>query len=399
MSTTSTSSELKPFITTISYKQASLGVLLAIAFGYGIFIGKFYLDPIIISMFNWSMLNFFSNLYLIQVTLPSHLFYLDMGFKFLTDTPACFGWFFGGIIVGSYYKRKNAHFNGVKGSWKSFSISIMAIELIFIGGALYYLISYLVSTLLGVNFMSINFMSITQFFGGLILFSLTFFITPGFWLSISFVLLGGVLGSKATRPAEVPTPPKKAPKIVREVKPAVAKPVVKKPVPAVAKPMVTKPAPAVAKPIVAKPAPSVAKPAPISVKVPPKPPIVSKVGPTPDDARFTEEVLRTKKCPKCKKPFQDQRIKLIESGKDTFCPGCLKVVKGKVAGPAVTPTISTEIQKKRDEVKEIIKVGQELLDKNEEEKAMAFFEDAILLAKEMNAQDLLDEIERILRGG
>jgi hypothetical protein len=94
MSTSTTSSDLKPFITTISYKQASLGVLFAIAFGYAIFIGKYYLDPILISMFNWSMLNFFSSLYLIQVSQPNHLFYLDLGFKFLTDVPACFGWFF-----------------------------------------------------------------------------------------------------------------------------------------------------------------------------------------------------------------------------------------------------------------------------------------------------------------
>ncbi|MFX0139099.1 MAG: hypothetical protein ACFFDN_35990, partial [Candidatus Hodarchaeota archaeon] len=350
-----------------------------------------------------SMLNFFSNLYLFQVTLPSHLFYLDMGFKFLTDTPACFGWFFGGIVLGSYYKRKNAHFNGVKGSWKSFQIAIMAIELIFIGGALYYLVSYLISSLLGGNFMSINFMSITPFFGGLMLFLLTFFITPGFWLSLSFVLLGGVLGSKATRAAEVPTPPKKAPKIVPEAKPAVAKPAVTKPVTKpfvtqpVAKPAVTKP---VTKPFVTQPVakPAVIKPTP-SVMAPPKPPVISKAGITDDDRRFTEEVLRTRTCPKCKKPFQDQRIKLIESGKDTFCPGCLKVVKGRVSVPAIAPAISPDIQKKRDEVKEIIKVGVELLDKNEEEKAMAFFEDAIMLAKEINAQDLLNEIERILRGG
>ena len=358
------STDLKPFNTTISYKQASLGVLWAVTFGYGIYLLTYFLDPILVSMFNWSLISFSSNLYLFRISPPNHLYFVLLGFSFLTDIPACFGWFFGGIILGSYYKRKNAHFNGVNGSWKSFQLVIMAIELVFIGSAFYYIISY--------SF-GINNMSISLFFGGLLLILFTLFITAGFWLSLSFVLMGGIIGSKFTKSIGVPPPVKKVPKIVKgaETKPVVAKPAAAKPAAAKARAVKTVPSIKVEK-------------AEVSVEIPTKPPVVEKVEITEAEIEITEEVLNTGMCPKCKILFPAERLKMIQKGNDTFCPKCLYVVK------------AFEIRRKRNKIKEIFRVGVELISEDKE-KAKSFFEDALDLAEQIKDDELINEIEEIIR--
>ncbi|MFX0136029.1 MAG: hypothetical protein ACFFDN_20475, partial [Candidatus Hodarchaeota archaeon] len=341
------------------YRQASIGVLWAITIGYGIYLLTYFIDPLLVSMFNWSIIGYFSELHLIQISLPNHLYYVSLGFTFLTNIPACFGWFFGGIILGSYYKKKNAHFNGVKGSWKSFQIVIMAIELFFIGSAFYYLICYLIG---------INFMSISLFFGGLLLSLFTLFFTPGFWLSLSFILMGGIMGSKFTKPIKVPPTVKKVPKILIEpgAKPEIAEPTV-------------------AKARVKKTTPSIKiEEADTSAKIPTSPPIIEKIEITEEDLKITEEILRTGKCPKCNNPFPVERLKMIQKGNDTFCPNCFQVV------------YAIDIKRKRDDIKKIFRVGVELISQNKE-KAKASFEDALDLAKEIKDDELIEEIEEIIR--
>jgi len=297
MSSTSIKIDIEYFDTSISYKQASLGVLSAIASGYGfLFFTIYFLDPLLINIFNWSILGFASELYLIRITPPNYMYFIQVGFSFVTDIPTCVGWFFGGIVLGIHYKRKNTHFNGVKGSWKSFQIVIMAIELIFIGSVFYYLIS---------SFIGSNMISFTSFFGGFLLFLLTFFISPGFWSSLSLVLLGGIIGSKFTKSLEGPPVP------IEKVSKAKV-------------------------PIEAKPA--------------------------------------------------EIKSDVAES----------TVIKTAVAKPKPLIIIEEEIKQKRDEIKKIFREGLELLSEDRE-KAKAFFEDALDLAKEINDDELIEEIEDIIR--
>ncbi len=349
--------DLQPFNTSISYKQAAIGVLWAISIGYGIYVFIYFIDPLLISMFNWSIIGFFSDFYLIQVSPPNHLYYISIGFSFLTNIPACLGWFFGGIFLGSYNKKKNTHFNGVKGSWKSFQIVIMAIELIFIGSVFYYLISYLIG---------LNFIPITTFFGGLVLSLVTLFITPGFWLSFSFVLIGGIIGTKFTKPIKAP-PIKKVPKIViePEAKPTLAKPAIKK------------------AEFAKTPSSSRATQAETAVKVPTKPPITEKVEITEEDLKITEEILKTGICQKCNNPFPIERLKMIQKGNDTFCPNCFQVI------------YAIDIKRKRDDIKKIFRIGVELISEDLE-KAKAAFENALELAKKINDDELIKEIEEII---
>lgn len=163
--------------TSISYKQASIGVLSAIAIGYSIFLITYFLGFA-------SLFSAINQKFLGDASFPNYMYIVSLSFAFVTDIPACFGWLFGGLILGIYSKRKNADFNGVKGSWKSFKIVIMAFELIFIGSFIYYLIAILVDP------------NLLTFFGGFMIYFLTFLFTPGFFLSGIFVLLGGFFGSK-----------------------------------------------------------------------------------------------------------------------------------------------------------------------------------------------------------
>lgn len=198
----------------------------------------------------------------------------------------------------------------------------------------------------------------------------------------------------------------------------------------------------------------------ISVKNQIRPPIIEeKPEVIEKNIKITEEVLKTKKCPKCYKPLQDERIKLIELGKNSFCPSCFQVIKGKVTKPVLKATeikekiatepmnlaskpstIKTEIKpkpikplelkneiklkptkpsgskkeintkpvklvkkapkkpsptseskQKKDEIKEMIKIGDELT-LEDKEKAKYLYEDALEIAIKIGDKDLIKEI-------
>ncbi len=105
-------------------------------------------------------------------------------------------------------------------------------------------------------------------------------------------------------------------------------------------------------PVAAAEVKTVVKPPDIEIK--PTPPAAPTEVKPPEEAKLElpPEILEGR-CPKCKAVLPEPRLKVIQRGGNTFCPKCLKIIKGVKAPVEIKPSTETSItqitQKELDE--------------------------------------------------
>ncbi|MHA1129971.1 MAG: hypothetical protein ACTSQQ_04095, partial [Candidatus Helarchaeota archaeon] len=174
------------------------------------------------------------------------------------------------------------------------------------------------------------------------------------------------------------------------IKPPAPAPEVKRPPTPVSE---MKPTPAPEMPAAAAEVKSVMKPPDIEVKpAPPTTPVAIK---PPEEAKveLPPELLEGR-CPKCKAILPEPRLKVIQRGGNTFCPKCLKIIKGIKAPVEIKPAAEVNItQITQKELDEFRGKAEESIKKGDFATAASYYRRAAQKAKLLDQKKTAKELE------
>ncbi|MHA1264610.1 MAG: hypothetical protein ACTSRS_05165 [Candidatus Helarchaeota archaeon] len=147
---------------------------------------------------------------------------------------------------------------------------------------------------------------------------------------------------------------------------------------------------------------SAVKPAGVEVKVPtppaaPKPAAVAPpptvAAPPPAVAAPPPELVEGR-CPYCKAPIPEPRLKVLQRGSNTFCPKCLKILKGFTTPVEVKPVSEESLtETTRKEIATLVKQAEQNMQGKDYDSAASNYRKAAAKAKLLDDKKFAAELE------